>query len=101
MAMIHHVVLFKLKPTITETDRRELISRLEALTPQIEGIVRLEVHQDILHLEGSFDVGLFVAFVDRSGLQQYGENQERQSVSAYARALCDQVVLFDYETLGG
>jgi quinol monooxygenase YgiN len=96
--MIQHIVLFKLKPTITATDRQELISRLERLTHQVEGIVRLEIHEDILRLEDSFDLGLFVLLADQASLQRYGESQARQAVSALARSLCVQVILFDYET---
>lgn len=96
--MIQHVVLFKLKSAITSAEKQTLIARLHRLADEIDGLLRLEVHSDILGLADSFDLGLFVTLADRASLQRYGENQARQAVSAYARSLCDQVVLFDYET---
>lgn len=95
--MIEHIVLLRFKRTATDAAKRELVSRLEAVISRIEGILRLEVHQDILRLEDSFDMGLFVTFADRASLQHYGDNEDRQAVSAYARSLCEQVVLFDYQ----
>jgi hypothetical protein len=95
--MIEHVVLFKLKPEITGEEKNQLILRLEKLARQVEGIVRLKVGQDILHTEDSFDLGLFVTLADQAGLQRYGESESRRATSAYARSLCEQVVLFDYE----
>lgn len=94
--MIEHVVLFKLKPTITREEKNRLIVRLKALAGQVQGIIQLRVHEDILRVEDSFDLGLFVTLADRDSLQRYGENEHRQATSAWARSLCDQAVLFDY-----
>jgi len=95
--MIEHIVLFKFKPSITLEEKNQLIVRLEALADQVEGIVQLKVNGDILRTEDSFDLGLFVTLADRTSLQRYGESGDRQATSAYARSLCDQIVLFDFE----
>lgn len=96
--MIEHVVLFKLKSTISAEQKNDLVSRLRGLSEAVEGMVRLELHQDILGTEDSFDLGMFLTLADRASLQAYGTNHQRQATSAFARSLCDQVVLFDYET---
>lgn len=94
--MIEHIVLFKFEPTTTEAKKRELISRLKGLAGRLEGILRLEIHRDVLRLEDSFDLGLFITFADRASLERYGEDEERRAASAWARSLCQQVILFDY-----
>lgn len=95
--MINHLVLFKLKPTTSAQERGQLIARWKALAEQIEGIVRLQMYEDILHTEDSFDLGMFVTLADEASLRRYGENPQRQAVSALTRTLCERVVLFDYE----
>ncbi len=97
--MIRHIVLFKFRSATTDQEKDDLIQKLQALTGQVEGIVQLEIHRDILHTEDSFDLGLFITLVDQASLQLYGASSERQATSAYARSLCDQVVLFDYEVV--
>jgi quinol monooxygenase YgiN len=94
--VIRHIVLLKFKVTTTATDRLRLVSELRRLAEEVEGILRFEVHDDILHLEESFDLGLFITFRDEESLRHYGENERRQAIGAFARSLCDQVVLFDY-----
>jgi|FaiFalDrversion3_1042247.scaffolds.fasta_scaffold45670_1 quinol monooxygenase YgiN len=95
--MINHLVLLKLKPTTSVQERGQLIAQWTALAEQIEGIVQIQVYEDILHTEDSFDLGMFVTFTDKAGLRRYGENPDRQAVSALTRSLCERVVLFDYE----
>ncbi len=75
-----------------------LVSRLVGLSNVVEGIVQLKIHSDILRAEDSFDLGMFLTLADRACLQEYGDDPERQAISAYAHSLCDQVVLFDYDT---
>lgn len=95
--MIEHIALFKFKPTTSIAERQRLIAHLRQLPEMVEGIVKLAIRRDILGTDDSFDLGLFVTLADRTGLRQYGASQQRQAVSTYARRLCDQVVLFDYE----
>lgn len=95
--MIRHLVLFKFKPTTTREQRRLLAATFEQLAGQIAGVRRIEVYEDMLRLEDSFDMAVFVLLADRASLHRYGESPERQAASQMARALCERVVLFDHE----
>jgi hypothetical protein len=97
MPMIRHIVLFKLKPTTTAEEKQLLASTFDRLSGKINGLLRVEVFEDVLQLEDSFDMGLFVLLADRASLNNYGESQERQAASQLARSLCERVVLFDHE----
>ncbi len=96
--MIEHIVLLKFRETATAEAKSQLILRMKGLPRAVSGIVRLQLRDDILRTEDSFDLGMFVTLADRASLQRYGESRERQNLSTDARSLCDQVVLFDYET---
>ncbi|GEM_PF-1675799 len=95
--MIEHIALFKFKPTTSIAEQQQLAAQLRQLPEMVDGIVRLTIRRDILRTDDSFDMGLFVTLVDRTSLRRYGASAQRRAVSTYARMLCEQVVLFDYE----
>lgn len=95
--MIRHLVLFKFKPTTTTEEKRLLAAAFEQLATQITGVRRVEVFEDLLRLEDSFDMAVFVLLADRASLDRYGQSPERQAASQMARALCERVMLFDHE----
>lgn len=95
--MIRHLVLFKFKPTTTTEEKRRLAAAFEQLATRITGVRRVEVFEDLLRLEDSFDMAVFVLLADRASLDRYGQSPERQAASQMARTLCERVVLFDHE----
>lgn len=93
--MLIHIVCWKYKTEITETERDEHRSRLRALPGMIPDIVSFDVGADILHLERSFDTGLVAIFPDRDALDHYTDHPEHQLVAALGREIAKKVVSVD------
>lgn len=94
--MLEHVVLLKLKSALTFEEKQKLDCHFQALKNHIEGLLHINLHENVYLLEDSFELGLFIELADDASLKRYRESPERQAVSQYARSLCHQVVLFDY-----
>jgi len=95
---IVHMVCWKYKAETEPAVRDEHISRLRALPGIIADIVEFEVGTDILHLDRSFDTGLYSRFRDLSALQAYTDHPEHQKVASMGRQIAEKVVSVDFES---
>jgi hypothetical protein len=94
--MLVHIVCWKYRSEVAETDRVSHRESLAALPSLIDDIVSFNVGADILHLERSFDTGLVAVFPDRDALDRYTDHPEHQKVAAIGRELSQQVVSVDF-----
>jgi hypothetical protein len=67
-----------------------------ALPEIIRNSLSFDVGEDILHLERSFDTGLFAVFTDRAALDFYSDHPEHQKVATLGRGISDKVVSVDF-----
>ena len=71
--MVRHIVLWNLKETLSESERRTAAARiktaLEALPEEIPGIVSLTVHADMVG--GNRDLALDSVFESEEALRAY------------------------------
>lgn len=95
--MIRHVVLFKFKAEVNETDRADLVARLKALPKRIPGILKPEVGEDFVKSPRSYDVALVFSFEDREALDRYVNHPNHVPVRERARQICDSDMKVDYE----
>lgn len=94
---IVHLVCWKYKHETAQQVRDEHIQRLRALRQIIPEILEFEAGSDILHLDRSFDTGLYSRFRDREGLNAYTDHSEHQKVAALGREIAEKVVSVDFE----
>ena len=94
---IVHLVCWKYKAETDQSARDEHVQRLRALTALIPGIVDFEVGSDVLHLDRSFDTGLYSRFADRDALDAYTVHPEHQKVAAMGREIAEKVISVDFE----
>lgn len=94
--MLVHIVCWKYRSEVAETDRIRHRESLASLPSMIDDIVSFNVGADILHLERSFDTGLVAVFIDRDALDRYTDHPEHQKVAAIGRELSQQVVSVDF-----
>jgi hypothetical protein len=95
---IVHLVCWKYKPEIESSVRNEHISGLQALPGIISDIIEFEVGTDILHLDRSFDTGLYSRFSDMAALQAYTDHPEHQKVAALGKQIAEKVISVDFES---
>ncbi len=94
--MIRHIVFFKFKPETSAGDRADFLTRVRqlAVLPEVD---QLEVGEDFLHTQRSFDVALMVTFADRAALDSYQINADHLPVPQRAREICEAIAAVDYE----
>jgi len=94
--MIKHIVMFKL----AEKKRKNLddaIESLNSLQGNIETLRSIEIGEDILGSERSYDIVLTAVFDDSEGLKTYAGHKNHLPVVDKMRSLCSSSVVVDYE----
>lgn len=94
--MLTHIVCWKYKGETTGEMRDDHREKLRALTGFIENITSLNVGEDILRLDRSFDTGLVAIFPDRAALDFYNDHPEHQKVAALGKQIAERVVSVDF-----
>jgi Stress responsive A/B Barrel Domain len=95
---IVHLVCWKYKAETEQGVRDEHIAGLRALWGIIPDIIEFEVGSDIIHLDRSFDTGLYSRFRDTAALQAYTDHPEHQKVAALGKQIAEKVVSVDFDS---
>ena len=93
--MVRHVVFFKFKADVNETDRA--VARLKALPERVPGVLKPEVGEDFLKSPRSYDVALVFGFEDRAALDRYQNHPNHAEVVERVRPCCESIAAVDYE----
>lgn len=99
--MLIHIVCWKYKPETSFNDREGHRDMLRALSGLTDGMLGLDVGEDVLRLDRSFDTGLVVHFHDRAALDLYTDHPEHQKVAALGKEISEKVVSVDFLTGSG
>ena len=94
--MIVHIVCFKYKSDIDDDARTRHRERLRALR-DIDGILDLQVGEDIVRSSRSYDTGLVIRFRDRAALDAYQIHPRHVPVAQFGPSSCERVIAVDFE----
>ncbi len=94
--MIHHIVLFKIKPECKPLIP-ELVENFRAMKGHIEGLVDLEAGADILGSERSYDIALVCTFTDRAAFDAYQTHPVHVPVRKRMHEVRESSVACDFE----
>jgi len=92
--MVKHIVLFKLK------DKKDIplaVETLKGMRGKIDGLIDLEVGQDFLYSERSYDIGLICTLKDRAALDFYQEHPVHQPVKEIMHKIRESSIAVDFE----
>ena len=95
--MVKHIVMFKLEKKSQESVDQAMMA-LNSLRGNIETLKSLELGNDFLGSERSYDIVLTAFFDDREGLKAYAGHKNHLPVVDKMRSLCSSIVVVDYET---
>ncbi|MBA4397455.1 MAG: stress responsive alpha-beta barrel domain-containing protein [Syntrophus sp. (in: bacteria)] len=95
--MLKHIVFMKFKPDVTASDIDQLKQALGGLPALIPEIREFVFGQDILRTERSWDFGLVSTFENVEALNRYQVHADHQVVVQKVRAMCDSIVVVDFE----
>lgn len=96
--MLHHIVLFKFKPTTTEAEVDRLEALLETLPDRIVEIQTYEFGRDVLRSERSYDFALVSGFANMDCLRRYQVHPAHLEVLAHLKPLCEDIRAVDFVT---
>lgn len=95
--MIRHIVAFKFKPEVAQSDREAFLEMLRGLPSKISEIVDFEAGFDVVRSARAFDLALVSSYADLAALDRYAKHEHHLPVIERAKELCQQVVSVDYE----
>ena len=95
--MVKHIVMFKLEKKSQESVDQAMMA-LNSLRGNIETLKYLELGNDFLGSERSYDIVLTAHFDDRDGLKTYASHKNHLPVVDKMRSLCSASIVVDYET---
>ena len=95
--MLTHVVIWKYRRDVDQGSRDEHLAELRSLAGVVEGMERLAVGFDILHLARSYDTALVAVFRDRAKLDEYTIHPQHVKVADLGRSLSETIAPVDFE----
>ncbi len=95
--MLRHLIFFKFKPEITDSEINAIEKGLASLPTAIPEIESFEFGRDIIHSDRSFDFALVSAFADPAALKRYQVHPAHQEVLALVKAACSHIFAVDYQ----
>ncbi len=100
MAMVTHVVCFKIKDPAPEklTEIRDLMLSMVGRVPPL---LELEVGIDALRSGRSYDLVLIARFASWADLEAYQADPFHQTVLAHMRMVSENSIAVDYESENG
>lgn len=87
--MLHHVVLYRLKPGITLDRVRAAREALAALAERMPGVLHFSVTDNVAHDNGGYTLALFSAFESKEAFEIFGRDPEVRHVMS---ELLDKIV---------
>jgi Stress responsive A/B Barrel Domain len=94
--MLLHLVCFKYKAEVDAATRAQHRQRLSALK-DLDGVVDLNVGEDVVRSPRSYDTGLAITFPDRAALDAYQKNERHVPVAQFGVSLSDHIVAVDFD----
>ncbi|MDH6355315.1 hypothetical protein M2132_001656 [Dysgonomonas sp. PH5-45] len=100
--MVKHIVFWKLKEEAhgnsAETNAKLIKEKLEALSGQIEGLVKIEVGINFLESAGNYDLALYSEVASHEALDYYQNHPLHQAVLPFIREAVASRIAVDYES---
>lgn len=94
--MVKHIVMWKFRDEVTESDKLEMKRRLEALKGVVPTLVDIEVGMDVAGKEASMDMVLYSGFASMDDLQAYAVHPEHMKVVEFVKPLVCERAVVDY-----
>jgi len=95
--MIKHVVMWKFKNDVTESDKLEMKRQLDALKGLVPTLLNISVGLDISRKERSWDIVLYSEFESMAALKEYASHPEHLKVVEFVKTVVSSGAAVDYE----
>lgn len=95
--MIKHIVFFRFKAGVPESDRQAFVEMLKALPAKISEIVGFEAGANVLASARAYDVALVASYANLAALERYAKHEHHQPVIQRSHEICEQTASVDFE----
>ena len=95
--MIKHIVMWKFKDEVDESDKLEMKRQLEALKGVAPSLIDIEIGMDMVGKEASKDMVLYSEFNSMEDLAAYAGHPEHLKVVEFVKPLVCERAVVDYE----
>ena len=102
--MFLHIVLFRPKPGISDSDRAAMFAALDAAAKDIPTVRRFQVGARVTHgaayetlMAHDFPLAAIIEFDDLAGLQAYLRHPQHERLGELFYALQEAALAYDYE----
>ena len=105
--MVAHVVLFRPKADVSESDRQALFTALRVASTEIPSVRRFLIGSRVTHgatYEGlmaqDYPYSAIIEFDDLAGLEAYRQHPRHEELGRLFYALLDSALVYDYDMNG-
>jgi hypothetical protein len=102
--MVVHIVLFRPKPDISESDREAMFDALRVASTEIPSVRRFHVGSRVTHggtyeklMTEDYPYSAVIEFDDLAGLKAYLSHEQHEKVGELFYAMLDAGLVYDYE----
>ena len=95
--MIKHIVMWKFKADVAESDKLEMKRQLEALKGLVPTLVNIEIGLNMADCPPAMDMVLSSEFKTPEDLKAYVAHPEHQKVVGFVKTLVCERAVVDYE----
>lgn len=95
--MVDHLVLFAVKGDASAEDVSDLISSIQNLRNEVQGVLDLSVGENFSERGGPYTHGLFVRFQTADDLHTYSEHPEHRKVVEKLGAATTELLVVDFD----
>ena len=105
--MVAHVVLFRPRANVSETERQAMFNALRAASRDIPSVRRFQIGNRVVHGAGyeqrmaaDYPYTAIIEFDDLAGLEAYLAHPQHEELGHLFYALLDSALVYDYEMRG-
>jgi len=95
--MIKHIVMWKFKEDVAESDKQEMKRKLESLKGVVPTLADIEVGLDVVGSDASKDMVLYSEFNSLDDLKAYAEHPAHLKVVDFVKPLVCERHVVDYK----
>jgi len=102
--MFLHIVLFRPKPGISESNRQAMLDALRVASTEIPSVKRFQIGERVTHggayeklMSADYPYAAVIEFEGLGGLKQYLEHPKHEKIGMLFYELLDGALAYDYE----
>ncbi|KAI0007417.1 hypothetical protein F4779DRAFT_514865 [Xylariaceae sp. FL0662B] len=97
---VYHIVLFRLKPTVSQESLVEFSAKVRSMMGKIPGLLKIDINRPLpatAHRSKGYDVGVVAILEKPEDVAVYASHPAHLEVHEIRQRLCDDSLAYDLE----